>query len=350
MTSSFALPTSIHRALSVSIMALLLLTLALPAQAAAPQRDRHDQTVSYWTADRMASAQPRDFTLKPGRGFVPAAKPEGTGKPDGAGGGGKGGGKPPKTTNVSGAPWNGGGVITEASGKVYFEMNGSAYVCSGAVATDTRTDASLVLTAAHCAYDETSQTFASRWLFVPNFDAAPTFNCDQSKYGCWTASALVVHSGYANAGAFNSQAAQHDFAFAVVGPGGKTGQSAQLDETVGSLPISFATYPDRTRAYAFGYPAQAPYTGRDLTYCAGPTFSDPYNSGLTYGLTCNMTGGSSGGPWLTSFSETTGSGVLSSVNSYGYSGINAMHGPKFNDNTQDVYTTANAATTNVVVP
>ena len=61
-----------------------------------------------------------------------------------------------------------------------------------------------------------------------------------------------------------------------------------------------------------------------------------------------MTGGSSGGPWLSNFSNRSGS--LSSLNSYGYSGVTAMHGPKFNADTTDVYSAAKSATTNTIVP
>lgn len=332
-----------RRAVTVLTAIFMLMAFAVPAQTAASDRGRHEQTVAYWTPARMANARPRDFEFAPDRGFISNARPDNPGKPGGNGGG--------KARDVTGASWSGGGLIGEASGKVYFEMNGAAYVCSGAVVTDARTDVSLVLTAAHCVYDETNGAFATRWLFIPNFDAAPTFSCDQTQHGCWTASALVVHSGYANAGGFNSQATQHDFAFAVVGAGGKSDESKQLDTTVGSLPISFTSLPNQTRVYAFGYPAVGKYDGKDLAYCAGPLFFDPYNSGLTYGLKCDMTGGSSGGPWLSGFSETSGSGVLSSVNSYRYSSIAAMHGPKFNEKTEATYSAAGSATTvNVIVP
>jgi hypothetical protein len=63
-----------------------------------------------------------------------------------------------------------------------------------------------------------------------------------------------------------------------------------------------------------------------------------------------MTGGSSGGPWLSSFNTTTTSGGLSSLNSYGYSGVAAMHGPKFNSDTAAVYNAANRASGNQIVP
>jgi hypothetical protein len=308
---------------------MLLVAFATPAAAREGAQSRHDQIVAHWTAARMAAATPRDFSFDFARGFVPNRPPGGTG-------------------GTAGASWTGGGLVLQASGKVYFQMGGGAYVCSGAVANDGRAGYSLVLTAAHCAYDEVARKFATNWLFIPNFDGSPTFTCAQTIHGCWTAQALVVHQGYASAGGFNTQATLHDFAFAVVGPGGKSG--GQLDATVGSFPITFSSFADGTQMYAFGYPAAGKYKGKDLTYCAGPVFSDPYNDGLTYGMTCNMTGGSSGGPWLSGFSTSTGSGTLSSLNSYGYSGVRAMHGPKFNDNTADVHSAANNATSNTIVP
>ena len=61
-------------------------------------------------------------------------------------------------------------------------------------------------------------------------------------------------------------------------------------------------------------------------YCRGPLGTDPLNNNETYRVDCNMTGGSSGGPWLRDFDESTGLGTLASVNSYGYTGINACTG------------------------
>ncbi|HEX6129581.1 MAG TPA: hypothetical protein VF071_11230 [Candidatus Limnocylindria bacterium] len=322
--------------------AVLLVAFAVPAQAAGPRSD-HERILAFWTPERMATAIPRDFVRGPGGDFQPRPKPDNPGGGNGGGNGGGGG----SGGNVTGASWNSGGLIKEASGKVFFTMAGTRYVCSGAVVTDSRATYSLVLTAGHCTYDETNRAFATNWMFYPDYDESPTSSCANTAYGCWTATALVVHQGYASAGGFNSQATLHDWGFAVVPAGGKSG--TQLDAAVGSFPIAFSSVGDGTRAYAFGYPAAQKYKGNDLVYCAGPTFSDPYNSQLTYGLTCDMTGGSSGGPWLTSFSEGSGTGTLRSVNSYGYSGVKAMHGPKFNTKTGATYSTANSATTNQVV-
>ena len=157
----------------------------------------------------------------------------------------------------------------------------------------------------------------------------------------------MVHQGYATAGGFNTQATLHDFAFAVVGTGSPHG--TQLD-AIGSFPLATSGFgqPGET-AYAFGYPAAQKYKGNDLVYCAGQIFEDPYNDELTWGLPCKMTGGSSGGPWLSGFNPTTGTGSLSSLNSYGYSGVAAMHGPKFNADTQAVFNAAKTANGNTIV-
>jgi hypothetical protein len=331
------------------VASLLLLLAATPAAAnqsnADAARAERERVFKYWTAERMATAIPRDF-VKTDRGFVPAAKPPGAGKP-GGGGGGDG-----STGTVTGASWNGGGKILAASGKVYFRMGGTRYQCSGSVASDNnRPNYSLVLTAAHCAYDEVARAFATEWMFIPEWDSAPTQTCANTKWGCWNATALVVHSGYATAGGFNTEATIHDFAFAVVGNGGKTaGATLQLDATVGSFPIAFDGINVGNTLYAFGYPAAGKYKGNDLTYCAGPIFEDPYNDEKTWGMTCDMTGGSSGGPWLSSFNAQSGSGTLSSLNSYGYSGVKAMHGPKFEVKTQAVYDSALNRTSNYIVP
>lgn len=335
-----------HRLPALLLSAVLLILLVAPVQARGPQPSRHEQTIAFWTPARMAAAVPRDFTYHPARGFVPAAKPPGTPGGPGGGGGGGGGGD---TGSSTGASWTAEGAIQDRTGKVYFNMGGSYYICSGTATTDTRAGYSLVLTAAHCAFDESTGNFATEWMFIPDFDAAPTYTCTATLHGCWTADALVVHSGYATAGGFNTQATLHDFAFAVVGPGGHGG--TQLDAEVGTFALDIPGFTGVSQtAYAFGYPAAQKYKGSDLVYCAGEIFEDPYNNEETWGLPCDMTGGSSGGPWLSGFNATEQTGGLSSLNSYGYSGVKAMHGPKFNADTDAVYDAANQATANVVVP
>lgn len=336
---------------SAAIVATFVLA-ALPATVAGVSADgggassdaaaraaRHQAIVRHWTPARMKAAIPRDFVFDAVRGYHldPKAKP---------GGGGGGGG------NTTGASWpNGRGKIYRAVGKVYFEMGGSGYVCSGTALGDSRNAYSLVITAGHCAYDETAGAFATGWLFIPQFDSNPTFTCASTAWGCWTAEALVVNGGYARAGGFNNQAVQYDWAFAVVGNGGKVGAtSPQLDATVGTFSHLSSEMSLNTVADAFGYPAAGKYRGNDLTYCQGPTTRDSNAGTNNYKLACNMTGGSSGGPWLSGFDTATGdTGTIQSLNSYGYSGQSFMYGPIFNTTTTQTYNAADGATTNTIV-
>jgi hypothetical protein len=314
-------------AIGIGLALVLVPLIVAPASA----RSEHDRILAYWTQERIAGAQPRDFE-RAGNKVVPRARP-------GTGGG------------VTGTSWTGGGAVLDRTGKVFFSMAGGNWQCSGSVVNDTRSNVSVVLTAGHCAVDETTGIFATNWMFMPNWDRQPaTFAtaCTASFYGCWTAQGLVAHAGFRFAGSFNDQAVRHDWAFAVVGAGGKS--STQLDSTVGSYPIAFNSVSNGQRLSAFGYPAAQKYKGNDLTWCAGNIFQDAGTSNTTWGMACNMTGGSSGGPWFAGLNETNGSGgTLSSLNSYGYSGVSNMYGPKFNSNTQATYTAANSATGNTTV-
>jgi hypothetical protein len=318
------------RRTKAAVVAALLTLLVLLPVAAAPVAARSEQArvLAYWTKDRIAHAIPRDFVRQPSGQLSPKK------------------GKPGPST-VVGASWTKGGQILKASGKVVFTMGGVNYICSGSVVNDPRTGNSMVLTAGHCAYDQAARAFATNWMFIPEFDSAPNYSCPLTRHGCWVASGLVVDNGFASAGGFNSQATVHDFAIAIVGAGDR---ATQLDDTVGSFGITYGGISVGDHLYAFGYPAAGKYHGFDLVYCAGDINTDPLNANKTWRMACDMTGGSSGGPWLSGFNERTGIGVLSSLNSYGYSGVRNMYGPKFNSDTQSVVGAASSRTSNYVVP
>jgi V8-like Glu-specific endopeptidase len=342
------MPLTIASALALILIAIVAAPAAgAPGGNSAAARAEHDRVVAFWTPERMASAIPRD--LAPVDRPDPVAKGGVPGKPGGGGGGGGGGGD---STAVTGAHWTKGGDVTDQTGKVYFVISPWAYVCSGSVVNDSRSGVSLVLTAGHCAYDF-KKGFVTNWLYIPNFDADPVGGyppaCNNTQYGCWTAQALVVHNGFASQTGFTSQATRYDWAFAVVGAGGKSSQ--QLDN-LGSYPIQYEGGINAgDRVTSFGYPAASPYDGTKLIWCAGNAFSDSLNGGNTWGLKCNATGGTSGGPWIDGISEDTGDGgTLSSVNSYRYNGGDSIYGPKFNSNTQATYNAANGATSNTIVP
>jgi hypothetical protein len=316
-------------AAALTTLALLLPLAVAPVAAGDPQANakaEQARIAKYWTAERIASAKPRDFVRTADGKFVPKAKP-------GSG---------------TGASWTGGGPVVQRTGKVLFTMAGSNWVCSASAVNDGRSTYSLVLTAGHCAYDETNGGFATNWTYVPSYDTSPTFTCGQTTYGCWMSQGLVVDSGFATAGGFNTQATVHDFAISIVGAGTNGTQLDAIGGAGSSYPIAYPAISTGATVHAFGYPAAGRYHGSDLTYCTGPTFNDQYNDNKTWGIACDMTGGSSGGPWLAGFTQA-GGGTLTSLNSYGYRGLNNMYGPKFNANTQAVYNRANTTTGNFIV-
>ncbi len=343
-----------RRRLAILLTPLLLLAMlpaSVAASPAAAARAEHDRIVAFWTPARMASAQPRDITFDAVRGFrvtgermVPRAATD------------------PVRTLSSGGSYGGGGNIATAEGKVFFVMGAFLYKCSATPVVDSRTGYALVLTAGHCAFDKGK--FATNWVFIPNYDAQPSDynNCAGTISGCWTAKALFVHKNFASQKRFNNTAVTHDWAFALLNPGGFSNQQLQLDAvTGGAYGISFTSPGFGTELAAYGYPAAAPYSGTDLSFCQGRIGTDPGTSNMTWSMACNMTGGSSGGGWLDGdwknfpafpSGGTTGTGGarLRSLNSYGYSGVPNMYGPMFNTRTQVTYNAANGtATTNTIV-
>jgi hypothetical protein len=306
-------------------------------------RAEHQRVVDFWTPARVAKAVPRDFVLDPATGkVVPNAKPSG-------------GGTTTTSTGVTGASWAGGGAVVKTTGKVLFALGTSYYVCSASVINDGgMTNRSLILTAAHCVMDEKTGAFATNWTFIPDYDSAPaslTTNlsfCGQTSLGCWSASAIAARGEFARAGSFNTQAITHDFAIVAVGAGGKSG-TADLDATVGAQAVSFAPVAQTPTTSLFGYPSAQKYNGKDLTYSRGVLGTDSRTSGATYRVTSDMTGGSSGGPWFTPFTDGTGTGTVMSVNSYGYKGVTAMFGPKLNQETQELYDLAKVSAGNATV-
>ena len=311
--------------LALVVAPILLLTLLPGAASAAPPPDTqaayHARVIAHWTPARMRAAVPRDFTFDAVRGFQPAAKP---------GGGGTG--------TVTGASWTGGGKMLTTTGKVYFEMGGSGWICSGSVVNDTATGRSVILTAGHCVV-ENDGTFATYWMFIPEFDSAPTYTCSAAKYGCWVADYLYASRKFAYAGGFNNTAVQYDWGFAVTSGGAQ--DARPVDQVVGSFAIGYSGVAKNDVLSAFGYPAAGKYHGSDLTYCVGPIGTDAGTGNTTWSMACDMTGGSSGGPWVKGSGSNYASAVLSSLNSYGYSGVKKMYGPMFNANTRAVFDAAN---------
>ena len=321
--------------LTLSAAALLALSAAgaataspAPAKAPVSASDVASHTVTetgaaeYWTAERMRSAVPGDVladrAMKRSGKAAAARGPAETGAPS------KVEAAAPKLqsqtlqtkTNASENP-------VPHIGKVFFTLGGTNYVCSGnSVSSGNK---STVSTAGHCV-NEGPGAFATKFTFVPAYlnGAAP--------YGKWTAKALYAPTQWSSSGDMT-----YDTGFAVM----STLNGQYLSDVVGGSGLQFNAA--RGLSYkSFGYPAAAPFNGESLKSCSGTATNDPYNPQFnTQGIPCNMTGGSSGGPW---FIGTSASGYQNSINSYGYgSNSTKMYGPYWGSVIQQAYTTAAAS-------
>jgi hypothetical protein len=252
---------------------------------------------------------------------------------DGGGGGGTG-------TVVADAEWTAGGQVQTAAGRLYFEMPSgplgltwAAYVCSGTVAEDAATGRSVIITAAHCAYDDEHKVFARNVLFIPNQDATTgsgtDTDCSNDPLGCWAPSFAVVDTNYTTRTFPDNDA--WDYAYYVVHDTGAhrgTGADGALDAAAGDLPVQFTAPTAGAYTHALGYSySQDPH----FRYCAE-------GLGTTNGVVnwwldqCDLSGGSSGGPWIQPLDTATGAGPIVSVNSWGYTTRAGMAGPRLHDN------------------
>lgn len=202
-------------------------------------------------------------------------------------------------------------------GKVFFSTNQGDFVCSANIVASA--NQSTVATAGHCLHDGNGGQFARNFVFAPAYDYG------ESEHGVWAAEELVTSAEWANRGDF-----EHDYAFAVLETKGGT----TVQQQVGAAsPIAF-NQPRGQYYSAYGYPAAAPFNGQELHSCHGTATNDPMGSS-TQGIPCNMTGGSSGGPWF--LGQGTG-GAQNSVNSYGYTFLpDVMFGPYFGSGAEQLY-------------
>lgn len=237
---------------------------------------------------------------------------------------------------VTGADWPtpSPAKVARTTGKVFFTLDGTDYVCSGSAVASA--DDATVLTAGHCVNaggDGVSPgAYASSWLFVPGYDTDGV-----APYGEFPATHLATTTGWRTL----LDDFDDDVAFANVATN-DVGQT--LGEAVGGLPVGF----DRARGErvtVLGYPAAYPYDGLTLTYCRGYVVQDTYGGSPDQGLRCDMTPGSSGGPWVGSWDPSTGGGTLVSVTSFLYSGLDGyLWGPYLGATAKALYTSVASTT------
>ena len=308
-----------HKSLLSSFALILAITLISPSSAnpnAAGGKGLPSANASgYWTEERRNSAIPREFEFEVGAKegkLVPQAKRGGT-----SGGSTKSG-----TSYWS--PSRQGELVARITGKVFFEMGTAKYVCSASLVQDGVSNLAVVLTAAHCVFDDATGNFASKWTFFPNYDKdSKTLRTE------YVASILLAPKAFTDQSKFNTTAILNDFAFAVIVTDKFDGVTLPL--------VSSGTNFSNSRGDAFGYPASSPYNGAELVWSTGTVSTDINTGNQTWRLPSSLTGGASGGPWYNGFKDGNSVGTISSLNSYKYGNDkDSMYGPKFNGLTDNL--------------
>lgn len=284
------------------VLLAVLCSAVLPATAhaaavSAPAKQTPAEVHAYWTAERMRDAKPKE--QERGGGPAGRAKPSGSGGTAGFTSG--------EVTDFT-APY------AKTNGKVFFTQNGVDYVCSG-TAIDSATD-DIVWTAGHCVHGGAGGTFHTNWKFMPAYR-------DGTSLGTYVAAGFHTTTEWATATQYGRDvgAVRVTSPFdAVIGP------LRQIDTST-SFGVGAAVT-------AYGYSAARKFNGQRLRFCSSTVSRmDAWSDPPAMGLPCDLTGGSSGGAWVTS-------GLQISVNSYGYSSLkNTMFGPTLSD-TRAVLTAA----------
>jgi len=186
---------------------------------------------------------------------------------------------------------------TSTVGKVFFSnASGQNMVCSGTAVKSLNQN--VVDTAGHCLY------WNRAW--VQNVIFCPLYENGNTPYGCWAARELLVPSDWLDA---SPNDLHHDFGMAIVAPNGQ----GALTDVVGGAGWAY-NQPIQQRFYAYGYPAAYPFDGQTRQSCedrGGKSWQ--HAGGTVISIPCNMTGGSSGGPW---FVQINGNWYLNGHNDF----------------------------------
>ncbi|WP_394615566.1 trypsin-like serine peptidase [Lentzea sp. JNUCC 0626] len=264
----------------------------------------------YWTEERMASAIPAQAPAT-----VKAATPH---QPSGRAGSIEGVAPSVKVANQQAQGI--GTMLNESQtvGKVFFTnpQNGLNYVCSGATVSSGKRK--LVQTAGHCVHGGAGGTWMSNWAFVPRYRNGVR------PFGTWSAYTLTTRTAW-----INSSNLDEDMGIVVMNTLG--GQS--IANVVGGNGLRW-NWGYSVFVTILGYPAGPPFTGELQYFCQGTTWN---GHGQQVRAWCNMTGGSSGGPWLQEYNDQNGLGYINSVVSHRHADPNQMDGPYFDNDIKSLY-------------
>ncbi len=303
-----------------------------------------DATLAYWTAARLKSATPVDVVAA-GTTHKLAGPHGPTGTP-----GAVPGGAPLSSTTAHGSsatpettdPYDSFQVSIadtklypyEMNGAMFFENNGSNYVCSAtSVAShDSSKAENEIWTAGHCLVntEANNQIKDANAEFIPAYDGAKCCNnttvAHEKKWAPF--GIFTWDGGWETATAWlNNRDLSEDEAAMEVGKSDITGDT--LGQAVGWDGFAWNRAVDQ-QFVTFGYPAGSPYNGdymeADISATGGQDSNGGANSQNPLYIGSPFTGGSSGGAWNIDWSDTA-PGYINGHNDYVYLNSSGQESP-----------------------
>ena len=192
---------------------------------------------------------------------------------------------------------------TQRIGKLFFDTTGDGI--RNATCTATVIGQRTIATAAHCLRSGgSSGSFYSRWLFCPSYYRGSGSGSPHPSRGCWGWTYAEVSSAWVST---SGGATDRDYACIVTAPTGDT-VSNKVGNVTGWLGRAM-NWGSSQLMFSWGYPAASPFPGYHIIVAVGPEW---YEVNMTSGdgqvskyMGNDMTGGSSGGPWLMSIRHNT---------------------------------------------
>jgi V8-like Glu-specific endopeptidase len=186
-------------------------------------------------------------------------------------------------------------------GKLFFNQGRGSYVCSASVIGYAG-----IATAGHCVHSGNNK--ASGWS--TNMVFVPAYYNGSAPYGQWPVFSLITKSVWFQNG--NPGGLRRDIGAGLIH---RNDSGYRLGDYTGYLGYAWGQGYNQ-HWWEIGYPQASPFTGAYMVACQSSfayTATYGISGPLTMGVGCDMTGGSSGGPWVKSLG--TGN-YVNGVNSY----------------------------------
>ncbi|TQM01701.1 trypsin-like serine peptidase [Pseudonocardia kunmingensis] len=228
------------------------------------------------------------------------------------------------------------GLASSTVGRL-FDQDGRS--CTATV-IDSRSG-TIAVTAAHCVWVPRNRGNygGSSWLSAQSGPIAldrfiPGSVSNSAPHGSWAITEVRVHPRWVA-----SDNPRYDVAFIRLGR--SDGQSAE--DVLGGERISFSAYSGSSRpaVTALGYPAEDGFDGASLRRCSTSAVTTTDEGELA--MNCAMTGGASGGPWMTGFDPATGRGVIVGVTAYVHVADPTLYATPLTDEARVLYRAADTA-------